>query len=250
MFRKMWQMITDQKVHGSGRGKRSPKQRRKAWTTRPRLEMLENRLAPAVITVTNLSDAVSPPSGVDLRQAIALADLPANAGSTINFATGLNGTVIMQQGSYKITQPMKIDATGHTIAVDGGAKTRDFYITTPGTVSFINLTIKNGKVSASEPDGASGNGGGIDDTSATSILVLTNDHILINKTNGAGNGGGVYSNGIVRVTGTTIDGNTALGGNGGGIYALKSMNFTNSTISNNRALVGGGVYQGGTGTTV
>src|SRR5579862_4254483 len=216
MFRKMWQMMTGPKTHGPDRGKRSPKQRRKAWTARPMLEMLENRLAPAIITVTNLSDAVSPPSGIDLRQAIALADLPANAGSTINFNAGLNGTVILQQGSYKITQPMKIDATGHSIAVDGAAKTRDFYITTPGTVSFINLTIKNGKVSASEPDGASGNGGGIDDTSPTSILVLTNDQIRINKTNGAGNGGGVWAAGIVRINGTIIDGNTALGGNGGG----------------------------------
>src|SRR5437868_15451590 len=122
MFRKMWQLLTDPKTQG----KRLPKRRRNPRATRPMLEMLENRIAPAVITVTNLSDAVSPPSGVDLRQAIALADLPANAGSTINFAAGLNGTVILQQGSYKITQPMKIDASGHTIAVDGAAKSRDF----------------------------------------------------------------------------------------------------------------------------
>ena len=260
MIRKFWQLLTAPQTQRSLRGKVSPQRRRSPWTTRPTLELLENRLAPAVFTVTNLSDALVPPSGLDLRQAIAVADLAGNAGSTINFKAGLNGTIILQQGELTITQPMTIDATGHTIAVDGAGRSRDFFVNTPGTVMFKNLTIKDGKASISPSDG-SGDGGGVYDASPTSILVLTNDKILINRAvlpsaspiSGGpvvvGSGGGVFSNGIVRVTGTTIDGNTAAN-LGGGIYADKSINFTGSTISNNTASIGGGVYQDGTGTTV
>src|SRR5690349_19171439 len=124
------------------------------------LENLEDRFALAVFTVTNLSDAPVPPPGLDLRQAIALANLPVNAGSTINFS--VDGTIFLAQGQYNLTQPTTIDGTAHTIAIDGLGKSRDFNITTPGTVTLTNLTIKNGAVV--------GNGGGINDTSPNSIL--------------------------------------------------------------------------------
>ena len=66
MFRKLWQLLNNPQTQSSRRGQRSAK-RRSAWTVRPTLEMLEYRLAPATFTVTNLSDALVPPSGLDRR---------------------------------------------------------------------------------------------------------------------------------------------------------------------------------------
>jgi predicted outer membrane repeat protein len=231
MFRTLWNRLSSKH---NGRSD----QKRRSRSFRPWFDLLENRLAPAVYTVTNLSDAVVPPSGLDLRQAIHLANDPANAGSTINFA--VNGTITLVQGQLDITQPMTITGAGHTVAVSGANRFRDFNITTPGTVTIDHLTIKDGNVQ--------GNGGGINDTSPYSILNLSADQIIFNRA--SGNGGGVYSEGIVNVSaGTLVDGNHA-GGFGGGIYAGRNLTVTSSTITNNDALAGGGIYQNGTGTTV
>jgi len=106
---------------------------------------------------------------------------------------------MLQQGALTISEPTTITAAGHTILIDGQRLSTVFDISTPGTVSLISLTIKDGKTN--------GSGGGVYDSSSTSILVLTGDSILFNTA--AESGGGVFSEGIVRVTGSTIDGNTA-----------------------------------------
>jgi predicted outer membrane repeat protein len=243
MFRAVWQRLTRSQAPPSRR-------RRGSCRSQPALEFLEDRITPATYTVTNLSDSPTPPFGMDLRQAIALADQPANAGSTIKFS--VNGTITMLQGEYRITEPMTIDATGHTVAVDAAARSRVFSISNAGTVTFTGLTIKNGKASTASTDG-SGNGGGIYDASPSSVLVLNSDKILVNKASASsavtGSGGGAFSNGIVAATSTTVDGNTAPG-KGGGIYAAKNITLNSCTISNNTAATGGGIYQAGTGTTL
>jgi predicted outer membrane repeat protein len=192
-------------------------------------------------TVTNLSDALKPPPGLDLRQAIAAAN--ADPGSTILFGAGVNGTITLRQGDLDITAPVTISAGGQTIAVSGAGRDRVFDINTPGRVSLIDLTVEDGRAPVTE-------GGGVFDANPASTLVLTNDQVLLNVASGTGSGGGVYSKGMVVVESTTVEGNSAPG-NGGGVFAAKTLTVSGSTISDNVAgLSGGGLYEAGPASTV
>lgn len=58
------------------------------------------------------------------------------------------------------------------------------------------------------------------------------------------NGGGVYNEGSVIATNSTISGNTC-GGNGGGIYNDGTASLNNMTISDNSSATGGGINNAG-----
>src|SRR5262249_41429575 len=90
-----------------GDGRRADRKARARF--RPRLEVLEDRLAPAVLTVTTTHDEVTPKDGnVSLREAIAAINNGSGGGDTdianqnpgtfgsfdtIRFAPGLNGPI-------------------------------------------------------------------------------------------------------------------------------------------------------------
>ena len=76
---------------------------------------------------------------------------------------------------------------------------------TSGTVSLNNLTIENG-----------------DDTSGVF-------------------GGGIFNDGTLTLTNSTVSGNTATY-YGGGIYNYGTVTLTNSTVSGNSANWGGGIF--------
>lgn len=242
MFRAFWIHLIRRQSRKSRYRRPAAQRWRNLWSVRPQLQMLENRLVPAgTYTVTNLSDALPPPVGVDIRQAIALAN--ADPGSTVKFADGMDGTIALQQGDLDITANMTIDGTGHTLVVAGGSD-RAFDISAVGTVTITNLTIQNGRAPAGE---GGGSGGAIYDASPSSILILNHDNIQLNFA--AGNGGGVYSNGQVTLSNTTVEANNAVG-LGGGVFAAKNLTVNTSTISDNSGSEGGGLYEAGTGTTV
>ncbi len=74
---------------------------------RPRLELLEDRLAPAAFVVTNLTDAL-PGS---LRAAIAAANATA-AADTITFAVPANSTINVTSAPLTIANPLTITGPG------------------------------------------------------------------------------------------------------------------------------------------
>ncbi|MEC4868037.1 MAG: right-handed parallel beta-helix repeat-containing protein, partial [Jaaginema sp. PMC 1078.18] len=77
-------------------------------------------------------------------------------------------------------------------------------------------------------------------------LTLTNSTVSGNQA--AGSGGGIFSNGALTLTNSTVSGNQAAG-SGGGIFSNGALTLTNSTVSGNSAANnGGGVwsYAGGT----
>src|SRR5262245_23102986 len=95
----------------SRRARRGPR----AARSRPRLEGLEGRLAPAVYTVNALSDtgAGSGDSG-DLRYCVSRAN---EAGDdTITFQAGLAGTIVLTAGLLTLT-----DTSGATTITGPGA---------------------------------------------------------------------------------------------------------------------------------
>ena len=94
-------------------------------------------------------------------------------------------------------------------------------------------------------------GSGISNQSGT--MTIDSTTIAKNGGSGASYGGGIYNNGSLTVTGSTIAENSILPGMGGGIYdaneqvygGQSSLFLYNSTIANNVASQGGGVFVAG-----
>jgi parallel beta-helix repeat protein len=219
----------------------SPRPRR----ARPQLEYLEDRIVPAVIDVTTLSDGTG--AGT-LRSAIAQAntnDANGDTNNTINLTVA--GTYNIGQlglGALQIfanaaaTQSglnLTIQNTsGGNAAISGNGQNRVFDINpgdiTPannvvlGAVTIDGVTIEDGV--AQPGDGATGSGGGIRDQGPVD-LNLNNDFVTNNSA--TADGGGVSMENAASTK--------------------WMLNLNNTTVSNNHAGdAGGGIEEDGTGT--
>ncbi len=234
---------TNQQLFQQGRRRRKCKSGRR----RPLFEELEARHCLTVFTVTNLSDAAVAPAG-SLREAIDLANAAPGV-DTINFATGLTGTLSLAAGAgdLDITDSVSINGPGATdLTIDAAAATsRIFNIeATSGDVMLKGMTLANGAA------GVGANGGAVYFDSLGMLTI--SDSVISGNTAGA-NGGGIFSSGNLIVTNTTIGGASAGAGNtasgsGGGIYSQGTAMLQNSIVSGNAATTGdgGGVYAAGT----
>ncbi len=195
---------------------------------------------PDPILVTNLQD-----DGVgSLRWAIANAP----AGSTITFAGSLRGTISRPSSTptngrdILIGRNLTIRGPGAgVLAISGGNAGRVFDVSKGVIVTISNLTIKNG-----EPGEGYPNGGGIYNEGT---LTLTNSTVSGNR---ALDGGGIDNAGTLTLINSSISGNSALAddphgtGYGGGIDNAGTLTLTNSSVSSNSASTsGGGIYNGG-----
>jgi hypothetical protein len=227
---------------------RTPRTIRKAPARyRPLLETLEDRLAPAILTVTTLSD-LTPHTGTSLRDAINIA----GAGDTIQFTPGLNGAINLSmadgnQGTLTLAKNVTIDASGASITVEGGTtpgivgNAQPFIVNSAVTAIMNNLTISNGF----NKSGAVG--GGIFNLGTLTVNDCTVSGNSILGKNIAG--GGIANEGTLTVNNCTISGNSVGGGMndvGGGIENEGTLMVSNCTLSGNSALIGGGIHNGGT----
>jgi hypothetical protein len=220
---------------------------------RPQLELLEDRLAPAVFNVNSLADILAPAAGVvTLRSAIQAANATSDpAGNVINLTV---------PGTYKITIPGALEdnnatgdfdiiphangnltiqnTSGGTVIVDGNHLDRVFDINpgatnnaaTQNTVTMVGFTIQNGNAfDAANPDGPTSTGGGIRDQGNTS-LTLTNMVFTNNVANA--DGGGVVMENLVNI----------------GTWTLTINN--SAFINNHAGDTGGGFDTDGTGTVI
>src|SRR5262249_50933644 len=137
--------------------------------------------------------------------------------------------------------PVILDKAGSgTLTIDGNSAAitasatgfRFLDVASGGDLAVSNVTL-NGATSANA-------GGGI---LATGDPTLNSDHPHSNQ---GTFGGAVSGSGVIVVTVTFIDSNTATSG-GGGINYSGSLTISNSTISNNTATnFGGGINGNGT----
>lgn len=102
-----------------------------------------------------------------------------------------------------------------------------------------SLTLQNTIVS----NNTAGRGGGISiqklNTKRSSPIKFTNsliaDNTATSRNSKDGDGGGIYTNSAIDITGSTVSGNHAQN-NGGGLYTrVEKTTITNSTISGNSA---------------
>ena len=200
----------------------------------PRLDVLNERTLPSTFPVLNLQDS----GAGSLRAAVLNAD--AISGATIDFASGLHGTIVLTSGELDITSSTIINGPGaNRLSVSGNNASRVFEIAASQNVTINDLTITHGY--------ASDEAGGI--LIDGSNLSLSADNLTQNvtfessATNGARGGGLRSLDGGLTITDCQITGNQALGAAGmsaagdaigGGIYILAgSATITTSTISGN-----------------
>ena len=222
-----------------------------------RLEQLEERIVPTIITVTSAADNVTVDTLVTLREAIIAANTNTSQdtsavgsplGDVIQFASALAGSTITLNGTQLPTisttanpvfDTLTIEGLGiNLLSISGNFTSRIFRVGAANTVMISGLTLMDG-------DSSPAGGGGL----------LNDGTLTINTCMISGNtsfsGGGIENAGTLTVNNSTISENTAGGGsgNGGGIANLSGRTATinNSMVSGNSADAnGGGLSNGGT----
>jgi hypothetical protein len=200
-----------------------------------------------MITVTNTNDG----GEGSLRQAI----IDAASGDTINFSSGLSGSVItLTSGQLLIDKDLTIQGPGASmLSINGNNASRVFLINSGSTAKLDGITITGGYSSfgsgirnngrlevsnsiisgnnAAPDDGQLGYGGGIVNSGWLTISnsTISNNHAYLY-------GGGIYNSGPLTVINSTLSGN--MGSSGGGISTVGPTTIFDSTISGN---AGGGI---------
>jgi predicted outer membrane repeat protein len=213
------------------------------------LETLENRTAPAVLTVTSAVD-MHQDGLLTLREAVAVANADASSGQsdTIAFDPSLgDATITLMAGQLELSgtggnATETIDGAGR-ITVSGNHASRVFQIDAGVHGELDGLTIADGQAVAVSIQP----GGGI--YNAGTLMVA---HTTLSGNSAPAGGGGIYNTGILTVTDSTLSGNSAtFYFMGGGIANLSTLTISHCTISNNLAMgsigsggLGGGLYNG------
>src|ERR1019366_2293159 len=244
--------------------------RKSAGSSRRRtlsVEILEDRLAPAVIVVTSPLDNTTAGDGfVTLREAINAANAQSAAGlgdvtantigaNTIIFGGAATNTNIILTGvgdtsvgpsAFKITSNITIDGTGlgsHGIFRNLAATSFRLFL----------VNNANGNLQVHDTILGGGNPGNTNDGGA---VLLNNGNVsLANVTidgNAARNGGGIQESGgtLTLSLACTFNNNQTSGSNpsgtGGGLDLIGGTLNGFANFTNNTALIGGGFYTSGT----
>jgi hypothetical protein len=228
---------------------------------RPRLEPLEDRSVPAVITVTTLADNLFADGRVSLREAIRAANTdssvdgsahgsgedrivfsPALGGGTIllsavgSHAFGPSALVI--SSSVRIVGPAQ---RGMTLSTDATGSLRHFLVTAGGSLTLHNLTLHGGSARGGQGGGGAGGGAGMGGA-IFNLGALTVNNCLFHGNTAEGGGGGIAGEGLGGGGGMASGGGPN-GGADGPDGALPSQAGGNGTAGGD----GGGGGTGGWG---
>ena len=138
-----------------------------------------------------------------------------------------NGTITLTN-TITLTKNVILDASSVNLIVSGGGSNRIFYVPAGITLAATNLVVANGLVT-------------------TNVSTATAD------------GGAVYNNGSVILTGCTVTNNSAINssggtGRGGAIYNAGNLSFFATSLSNNAVVgstaEGGGIFSAGGAATI
>lgn len=247
--------------------RRGPSPRRRT-NRRPRLELLEDRLAPAVLTVNSLADGLSDGTHLTLREAVALVDSGGPVPGTIDpslvdttsggLGTGdairfsVTGTIPLNPalGSLTLTKDVTVSGPGASnlaLRANGLSFGASMVQVQGATVTLSGLTLSGAQLHA--PTGTVAYGAAL---ASTGTLTVNNCTLSGNFVSG-GSGGAVFNDGTMALNGCTLSNNWASSGGavesgavvivspgGTGPAPSASLTVTNSTLSQNTSTAGGG----------
>jgi predicted outer membrane repeat protein len=230
--------------HGA-EGKPTRARHRQSALFRPRLEVLEDRLAPATFTVplSNNTDpaSVAAENGFALDDAIIAANASPDPTNTIVLPAA-NYLVVPnnQLGLQPITHDLIISGAGPTVTVIDGVNSFRVFESYNSNVSITGVTIQDAA-------GALINHGG---TLSLSNCILSGNSGVTGVYLDGSRGGSIYSNGNLIIDQCILSGNSATG-YGGGIFSVGTLMIAKSTLSGNSATsYGGGIFFGGGTATI
>ncbi|MFC2077441.1 choice-of-anchor Q domain-containing protein [Candidatus Bipolaricaulota bacterium] len=187
--------------------------------------------------VTNLGDD-GPGS---LR--VAISDV--GSGENITLQVGLTGTITLTTGELVIDKSMTIAGPGASqLTVSGNNASRVLHVTSGSTVTVSGVTITGGQ------SGVNDSGGGVRNEHDCT-LTLTDCAIAANTADQYG--GGIFSIGVLILTGCEVSNNSSSGGAGVTNYAgfLGEATLTDCTVRDNTATYdGGGIANFDQGVTI
>jgi predicted outer membrane repeat protein len=233
----------------------------------PILEALEDRWAPAILTVNSLADSTAAGNALTLREAVNLVDgtlgrsLTAGEQAQVSGTLGSNDTIqfnlpsgpqtiTLTGGALSLTKNVTINGPGASnLTINGNNQDRDFLI---GQIWSENLNLKASLSGLTISGGNNVYGAGLLNFGTLTV----NNCVISNNAAGTSGGGGIYNVGSLTMSNSSLTGNSC-GANtdGGGIYNLSSgtATLTNCTLSNNSAggtgssgSQGGGAFNSGT----
>ena len=215
------------------------------------IEPLESRIAPATLTVTNLTDA-SVPGELNLRQAIM--DLDNAHGGTIKFsATSVAETLTLTSdlppitSSITITGPTHLGLSELTISASGFSGSSIFDVS--GGTKGANVTLADLTISGSR-GGSKGGAMYINDAKGT--VTLTNDTFQGNSVGApaigsVASGGAVFlKTGTLNITSSHFTSNSATGGDGTTGYTGYDACGGALFITSGKATITGSTFEGNT----
>ncbi len=251
------------------RSTRNRTARARRHALRPFLDALEERALLATIQVTSTCDRpFEPDSILTLRDAILLVDGDLTVGQlstaqqalvsgspdqpgvtdTIDFASGVSGTITLTSGELAITDPVDIQGPGAGgVTVSGNNASCVFDVSADATISGLTitggssstggglfneggtLTVNNSTFTSNTGSGLFNEGGTLTVNNSTFSQNLPAHDLATDQTPCAG-GGIDNEGGTLAVNNSTFDSNT------GGIYSEVG------TFGSSSAYVGGGIY--------
>jgi hypothetical protein len=189
-----------------------------------------------VDTLVDENDGNYSAGDLSLREAISIAG---NNGMIELAPTLAGGTITLTQGALYLFKSVKIGGrSAANLAISGNNADRIFYVYNNATVSLDGLTLTNGNA-------VNGYGGAVYQEAGTTLNISNS---TIRNSTAYYYGGGIFSDGALNISNSTISGNTTstsyTSGYGGGICKFNGGGtITNTTISGNATTyVGGGVF--------
>ena len=192
-----------------------------------------------VYTVTSLDGPIAEDGELSFMEALqaACGNLPAGdapAGSfteqdVIEFAEGVEGTVLLEDGQLVIGGQLRIEGPGpDRLTFDAQGLDRVFFIRQDACVRLSGITVRNGNAS-----------GGAGIYSAGSLEIA--DSVISRNTSESG-GGGILSYGFANLTvaDSTFYENVAAGSGGAVCMYYGNLTMANSTLAANQAGGAGG----------
>ncbi len=226
---------------------------------RPALDVLEERAVPSTLYVTTAVDPRGALVTGSLRWAVAQANRPGNAGSTIQITPLVQGAITLRAGELPIRAGLTIEnASGAALTIQQGTpNSRIFHVLASAKSASVNLAGQGpgGVLTLTGGVAVNRNGGAIlsDDPLASLNLsyvdVIGNAAVQVGAPKRAlgGNGGGVYSQGPVILDHSSVSGNRAFGpnsasGQAGGVYADRGATLVASHVDGNAARDAAGLF--------
>ncbi|OYV96589.1 MAG: hypothetical protein B7Z73_00450, partial [Planctomycetia bacterium 21-64-5] len=195
-------------------------ERRKSMSIEP----LEQRQLLTTLAVTNLNDSSSFTAGDgSLRGEIAAAA----SGDTVQFASGLTGTIALTDGPLVLNQDLSVVGAGGGVTVSGNGQSTVFEVDAGATVWMAGLTVSGGF----SPSTNLYNAGGIYNAGTLTLTDCT-------LSNNQGAVSALYNDsGTLTLLNSTVAENLAEGS--GAIWNnLGTVTLTNSTVADNNDAAG------------